>query len=83
MFIVELNARKTKTITLRVSRDISQLLEKATKELGYQSKSDYIREAVEELLVTYLKAHRDELVAEMNESGSDELVRVPSTIVYV
>ena len=83
MFIVELNARKTKTITLRVSRELSTLLEKATKELGYQSKSDYIREAVEELLITYLKAHREELIAEMNESGSEELVKVPSTIVYV
>ncbi len=83
MFIVELNARKTKTITLRVSRELSMLLEKATKELGYQSKSDYIREAVEELLITYLKAHREELIAEMNESGGEELVKVPSTIVYV
>jgi len=83
MFIVELNARKTKTITLRVSRDLSEILEKATKELGYQSKSDYIREAVEELLITYLRAHRDELVTEMDESSSDELIKVPSTIVYV
>ncbi len=83
MFIVELNARKTKTITLRVSRELSALIEKVTRELGYQSKSDYIREAVEELLITYLKAHREELIAEMSESGGEELVRVPSTIVYV
>lgn len=50
MFVMELDMRKTRTLTLRVPRKVNELLEKAYHDLGYPTKSDFVREAVIEYI---------------------------------
>lgn len=50
MFVMELDVRRTRTLTLRVPTGINDLLERAYRDLGYSTKSDFIREAVKEYI---------------------------------
>ncbi|MEM0474596.1 MAG: ribbon-helix-helix domain-containing protein [Zestosphaera sp.] len=55
MFVMELDVKRTKTLTLRVPAGINDLLERAYRDLGYSTKSDFIREAVREYIDEVLK----------------------------
>ncbi|MEO3993637.1 MAG: ribbon-helix-helix domain-containing protein [Desulfurococcaceae archaeon TW002] len=55
MFVMELDVRRTRTLTLRVPTGINDLLERAYRDLGYSTKSDFIREAVREYIDEVLK----------------------------
>lgn len=70
MFVMELDARRTRTLTLRVPAGVNEMLEKAYRDLGYSTKSDFIREAVMEYINEVLKK------APANLSVKDERVRV-------
>ncbi len=50
MFVMELDMRKTRTLTLRVPSKVNELLEMAYHDLGYPTKSDFVREAVIEYI---------------------------------
>ncbi len=47
---MELDVSRSKTFTLRISRNLDLLIEKACKDLGYASKSDFIRDAISEYI---------------------------------
>ena len=55
MFVMELDVRRTRTLTLRIPSGVNDLLEKAYRDLGYSTKSDFIREAVKEYIDEVLK----------------------------
>jgi len=55
MKVIEIDMKQTKTITLRISNDLNDEIEKIVREKGYSSKSDFIREALNEFLVGYQK----------------------------
>ncbi|MEM3948769.1 MAG: ribbon-helix-helix domain-containing protein [Zestosphaera sp.] len=55
MFVMELDARRTRTLTLRVPVGVNERLEKAYRDLGYSTKSDFIREAIIEYINEALK----------------------------
>ena len=55
MEIIEIYMKQTRTVTLRVSNDLNEKIEKIVKEKGYKSKSDFIRTALNEFLAEYEK----------------------------
>jgi Arc/MetJ-type ribon-helix-helix transcriptional regulator len=55
MEIIEIDMKQTRTVTLRVSNDLNEKIEKIVKEKGYRSKSDFIRTALNEFLAEYEK----------------------------
>lgn len=55
MFVMELDVKRTRTLTLRVPTGINDLLERAYRDLGYSTKSDFIREAVKEYIDEVLR----------------------------
>lgn len=66
MFVMELDVKRSRTLTLRVPTGINDLLERAYRDLGYPTKSDFIREAVREYIDEVLKksAHNLNLSSE-------------------
>ncbi len=55
MKVIEIDMKQTKTITLRISNDLNNEIEKIVRERGYSSKSDFIRLALDEFLMSYQK----------------------------
>jgi metal-responsive CopG/Arc/MetJ family transcriptional regulator len=76
MQVIEINMRRTKTITLRVPKNINELLEKTYRSLGYPSKSELIRDAVLEY-IEYIE-RSNALNAELSE---EEVY--PTTVIMV
>ncbi len=72
MFVMELDVRRTRTLTLRVPAGVNDLLERAYRDLGYPTKSDFIREAVREYIDEVLKKSTH------NFNPSNEKIRVGS-----
>jgi len=70
MFVMELDVRRTRTLTLRVPARVNDLLERAYRDLGYPTKSDFIREAVREYIDEVLKKSTHNL------NPSNEKIRV-------
>jgi len=45
-----LSSRYSRTVTLRISKELDEVLDKVSRELGYRSKSDFVRDAISEYI---------------------------------
>jgi len=86
MKVIEIDMKQTKTITLRISNDLNNEIEKIVKEKGYSSKSDFIRAALDEFLMSYQKEFEG-LTNEAkswsrNDKGSDQLSNPNLVLIY-
>ncbi len=70
MRIIEIDMKQTRTITLRISKDLNEEIERIVREKGYGSKSEFIREALNEFLEEYMKQLAS--ISEINEWSSRE-----------
>ena len=64
--IIEVNMKQTRTITLRIPKELNDLVEKIVTNGKYVSKSDFIRAAVEEFLAEF-EAKHSELIHEKGD----------------
>ena len=87
MKVIEIDMKQTKTVTLRISSDLNNEIEKIVKEKGYTSKSDFVRSALDEFLMSYQKEF-EELTSEAkpwnsrNSKGSDQLGNPNLVVIY-
>lgn len=76
-YVINIERRRTKTVTLRVDQELNDMLERAVKDLGYRSKSDYMRVALMEFLAEFERVH------EIKESSRISGEQKGPIIIYV
>ncbi len=81
--IIEIDMKQTRTITLRISRNLNDEIERIVREKGYFSKSDFIRDALNEFLSEFEKSAAVDPNYKQFEAddGSQNLVDNPNLVV--
>ena len=64
------NTKYSKTVTLRIPKELDEIIDKISRELGYNSKSDFVRDAISEY-IDYLISMMDSSSEENYESIED------------
>lgn len=52
--------RRSKIVTVRIPKELDDVISEVYKELGYCSKSEFVRDAVDEFIEYLLNSKRDE-----------------------